>query len=138
DLTNATRVFFGLTPKDEHFLPNFRAEFKAIDHAFAMRDNDAELQVLSGATLANNFGENDERATMTALSLVCGACEGVRKAPVPEIVNLARRSLREQSFSLRAARKKVAIPSLDLDDKYRDLDLTLGSAGQNLQTLQRP
>lgn len=137
DLCDATRVFFGQAPKDEHFLPRYRAEFKVIDGAFPMRDNYAELQVLAGATLANHFGGGDERATMTALALVCGACDGARKAPVPEIVALARRSVRGQSSALRAAKKKVVISSPDLSEEYQTLKTTLGTGG-NLEALQGP
>src|SRR5438105_15806872 len=81
DLADATRVFFGQPPKDENFLAKYRTEFKATDGGFAMLDNDAELQVLAGATLANYFDEGDEWAIMTAFGLVCGRCEGNRNAP---------------------------------------------------------
>jgi hypothetical protein len=138
DFCDAARVFFGLTPKNDGFLPKYREEFKAVDTAFSMRDNNAELQVLAGATLANRFSERDGWGTMTALSLVCGACEGNRKAPVPEIVDLARRSLRDQSSSLRAAKKKIAIPSLDVNDNLENLKTVLGNAGVNLQTVREP
>src|SRR5262249_6592381 len=55
DLADATRVFFGMAPGSQGFLAKYRTEFKATDDAFPMRDNDAELQVLAGATLAKNF-----------------------------------------------------------------------------------
>lgn len=138
DLANATRVFFGLTPKDENFMAKYRAEFKATDDVFPMRDNDAELQVLAGATLARKFGGSDDWGTAAALALVCGASEGARKAPVPEIVDLARRALRDHSAGLRAAKKQAPLPVLDLGDKFQNLKGTLGSGGANFQTLQGP
>src|SRR5471032_2977151 len=71
DLCEAARVFYGLPPKHEEFLPIYRYEFKTADAAFPMRDNDAELQVLAGATLANYFREvRSDWVALSALSLV--------------------------------------------------------------------
>lgn len=138
DMCDAARVFFGLTPKDGDFLERYRQEFKDVDSAFAMHENQAELQVLAGATLANHFGAGDGWATAAALSLVCGACEGGRKSLVPEIVDLARRSLREYSASLRSARKKSVVAALDVNDKVQNLKTVLSNGGGNFQSLQGP
>jgi hypothetical protein len=138
DLCDAARVFFGLTPKDDAFLSKYREEFKAADSAFPMRDNGAELQVLAGATLANHFSNRNTLAIVTALSLSCGACEGRRKAPVPEIVDLARRTLRNQSSSLRVSRQQVVLPSLDVDETLKQLETVLNDPAVSLQTLKEP
>jgi hypothetical protein len=138
DLCDATRVFFGLPPKSEDFLQKYRDVFKATDSAFPMRDNDAEIRVLAGATLANHFTESDKWASLAALALVCGSCEGNRKAPVPEIVELARRDLRKRSSCLRAAKKKTALPASDLSDKVANLKTTIANAGANTQAIQGP
>ena len=106
DLAEATRLFFGLPPRDEQFLPKYRAEFKDTDDVFPLRDNDAELQALAGATLANHFSHNDDWAILAALAVTCGACQGGRKAPVPEIVDLAESALRERSASLARPRRR--------------------------------
>lgn len=138
DLTEVTRLFFGLRPREEDFLAKYRAEFKATDHVFPMRDNDAELQALAGATLANYFGHNDDWAILTALAVTCGANQGGRKAPVAEIVSLAESTLRERSSSLRTAQKKAVIPLVDLSEKVQNLKTTLQGGGSNFQALQGP
>lgn len=139
DLTNVTRVFFGLTPRDENFLAKYRAEFKATDDVFPMRYNGAELQVLAGATLARNFGGGEEWAAAAALALACGASGGARKAPVPEIVDLARKALREQSTGLRAAKNQPPLPpAFDLGEEFQNLKTTLSGVGGNFQTLHGP
>jgi hypothetical protein len=138
DLADATRIFFKLSPKDKDFLAMYRAEFKAADDEFSMLDNDAELQVLAGATLANHFDHHNERSILTSLFVVCATCQGARKAPIPEIVKLAGDTLQTHSSSLRASRKKLPLPSLDVNEKLQDLTTTLSAGGANFQSLHGP
>src|SRR5262245_13088182 len=81
DVSNASRLFFGLTIKESDWLPQFREDFKAVDATFSVRDNNAELQVLAGAALACMFTDSDTESTAAALALVCGSCNGNRSAP---------------------------------------------------------
>jgi hypothetical protein len=122
DLAELARLFYGLPLRDARFLGRFRAAFKATDDAFRMKDNDAEIRVLAGATLVNHFRDDqDEWGPAAALALVCANCQGLRAAPVGEIVTLAEEKLAGDSASLRGAMRETPIPALDLSEELRAL-----------------
>jgi hypothetical protein len=138
DIAETARLFLGLPLNNDQFLTTYRAAFKATDDAFPMRDNNAKLQVLAGATLVNHFGESDKWASISALAVICGVSQGARKAPVPEIVTLAETTLRDLSSSLRAPQKNVGVLSPELDEKVQNLKSTLSGGGNAFASLLGP
>ncbi len=122
DVTELVRLFYGLPPRDSQFLAKFRSAFKAADDAFRMKDNDAELRVLAGATLVNHFRYGqDGWSAAAALALVCTGCQGLRAAPIREIVRLAEDKLASESVGLRGAMRETPVPTMDLSAELKAL-----------------
>lgn len=138
DLISATRVFFALGPKDEEFLSKYRAGFKAVDDTFTMRDNDAEIQVLAGTTLVRLCMEGGKWEVAAALAVVCGAAEGARKSPVPEIVKLTQDALRDRSARLRTDSGPTPPPDFNPAEEFQSLKELLNTGGANFQALNGP
>ena len=119
------RLLYGRSAKDDSFLDTFRRPFKAVDVAFPMRGNAAELQVLAGATIVQLLeGERYELADAVALGNVCADYRGRHSnTPIPEIVNRARQYLVSQSESLRAPKEAPSFtrPSLQLQKLFEQL-----------------
>jgi len=111
DLLDAARLFYGLPQKDREFLTRFRGPFKAADDKFAMKDNDAELRVLAGATLVAHLNLVDWD-DVAALALTCGSFRDQRPAAVGDIVRIAREHLSAKSASLREP-KHPTLPKND-------------------------
>ncbi len=100
DIADMTRLLYGFHIAQETFINRFREAFKTADESFPMRDNDAELRVLAGATLVKHF----DFATFgpaCALALNCASYAGIRRPPVEDFLEQARSYLYNKSASLR-------------------------------------
>ncbi len=99
------RLFYTRPSKNTSFLEAYRQPFKEVDAAFPMRNNDLELQVLSGATLVHLWEMDKEKvelADAAALGMVCTGYRQLRqRVLVPEMVHRAQEHLSEQSGRLR-------------------------------------
>jgi GTPase-associated system-like protein len=119
DTLELVRVFYGSPRKTSRFVERYRDAFKACDLTFPMRDNDAELRVLAGATLvALLHARGGVLADVAALAIVSGDCRGLRPGDrAPDMLQEARRHLAARSADLRAPRtvKPPSAPKLDVD-----------------------
>jgi hypothetical protein len=121
ELAELVRLFFGLPSHDDKFLAKFRGVFKAADDAFPMRDNDPELRILAGATLAHHFPSKDSWGTASALAVLSADCQGHRTAPVPPILSHAEQSLSERAGSLRKSNEHQSQPQTDFSAELQAL-----------------
>ncbi len=121
DLFELVRLFYNLPFRGEQFLTKFRDAFKANDDVFPMRGNDAELQVLAGASLAHHFSYEEPWGSASALAVLSAGCQGLRDAPVPSIVALAEESLAECSASLRTVGADAESPRTNFDAELATL-----------------
>lgn len=136
DLLDATRLFYGVPPKDHEFLRRFRAPLKLADDKFSMLDNNAELRVLAGAFLASCFAMGDGRGVTAALALTVGSFQGRRTPAVADVVRLAREHLTSHSKLLRS-QATAEVPPTD----FATVQQALRQAFQNngpLQTAAEP
>jgi hypothetical protein len=119
DTLELVRVFYGSPRKSARFVDRYRDAFKACDLTFPMRDNDAELRVLAGATLVTLLhARGGTLADVAALAMVSGECRGLRPGDrVPDMLLEARRHLAARSVELRTPRKVTppVAPKLDVD-----------------------
>ncbi len=113
------RLFYGSPRTEARFVERYRDAFKARDVTFPMRDNDAELRVLAGATIVSLLdGRGGPVADAAALAMVCGDCRGRRPGErIADMLGEARGYLSGRSADLRAPRvvKTAVAPTLDVD-----------------------
>lgn len=129
------RIFFGLPTKDSGALDAYREHFKMADSAFPMRDNAAEIQMLSGATLVASLShEQTSVGDLAALVLVCGDFRGLRKIErLREVVLLGRGHLLKRSAGLRAPNPigPPRPPGIALEDAIQKLDESIAANTAN-------
>ena len=111
DAMNLVRVFQG-RGSDEEFLARFRTALHAKDSAFKMRDNDIELRVLAGGSIAKVLqGDPSYVRDAVALATVCGDYCGARPhRELEEIINLARHVLDSEAVRVRRVRDSIHKP----------------------------
>jgi GTPase-associated system helical domain len=113
------RLFYGSPRTDHRFVERYRDSFKTRDLTFPMRDNDAELRVLAGATIVSLLDvRSGPVADMAALAMACADCRGLRPGErVADILRESRSYLAARSASLRAPKhvKGLTRPSVDLE-----------------------
>jgi hypothetical protein len=123
------RLFFGSARGHARFVERYRDAFKAADVTFQMRDNDVELRVLAGATLASLLqGRGGPVADVVALAAVCADCRRLRPGDrIGDILREARSHLSSRSAALRLPRhvRTVAVPALDLEAMLEPLHAAL-------------
>lgn len=139
-LLELARLFHAKPPGDRDFEKAFRIPFFESDKAFKMQDNDIELAVLAGATLARVLsGKNRDHGVVAAFAIVCPSLQGKTKsATVPDVQNRARDYLASRSASLRTSaaksRERISVPQID------ELLNTIseGLAANTLPTINEP
>lgn len=106
DILDLARVFYRMKPNNDNFEEAFREAFQEIDSSFRMKDNDLELSVLAGASLACVFkGGSNLIAKLAAYASVCPDFQGsYKRAAVHDITVEARSSIRKWAS---ANRKKL-------------------------------
>jgi hypothetical protein len=118
-ILDLARIFYKRTPINAEFEKEFRSGFFKADTAFKMRDNEPELAILAGATLASIFkGKDNAIGDVAALATVCPCVQGkTTSAPVPDILDEAREYLVQRSTTLRKRDelqwKCISVPQLD-------------------------
>lgn len=118
-ILDLARIFYRRTPINAEFEKEFRSGFFKADAAFKMQDNEPELAILAGATLACIFKEKDNTiGDVAALTTVCPCVQGkITSAPLPDILNEAREYLVQRSATLRKTNelqwKCISVPQLD-------------------------
>ncbi len=134
------RLFHTKPFKDNDFIDKYREAFKKADSTFPMRDNDLELQVLAGASIVHHLDTSHKYATEVALATVCANYTRVASHVVfPEIINIARNYLSEQSINLRSRYKlsRVKISKINNMDKLMK-DLTKACQANTLPNTAPP
>ena len=116
DLLDASRVFYGMPPKSPNYIDRFRHYFKSADDKFRMLDNNAEVRVLSGATLVALFTAGDEWANTAALAITCPSFMGARASAAGDIERLARETIASRSISLREPEVSVQLADSFLEN----------------------
>jgi hypothetical protein len=105
------RCFVRIPLKGTQAMEGFTKELLSTDAAFPIENNEVEMQVLCGATLAAILEQPSPVADCAALLLISAVGQGFRKPPiVPDVVGLARSYLSERSGALRKldTRRKFA------------------------------
>ena len=129
EVLEVVRLFYGSAGADPRFVERYRDAFKASDVTFPMRDNDVELRVLAGATMAALLqGRGGPVADVAALATVTADCHGLRPGDrIADIAREARSHLAARSAALRVPRqvRSVAVPALDLDAVLEPLQTAL-------------
>ncbi len=129
DVLEVARLFHGAPRTDGRFVERYRDAFKACDVTFQMRDNDAELRVLAGATIVSLLGSRvGPMADLGALAMLCPDCRGLRHGDrLPDMLREARSYLLGRSAGLRASRnvRTMAIPTLDVESVLEPLQSAL-------------
>lgn len=97
-----TRVYLGLD-----FQPSTReklvAALKEHDATFPKRNNEFELQVLSGAAIASLVSRSDDGSLVPALAVLIAACHGEGGVgPLSDVFDLCREHIVEVGFEARA------------------------------------
>jgi GTPase-associated system helical domain len=118
DALEVVRLFYGSPRCLPRFAERYRDAFKSRDVTFPMRDNEAELQVLAGATIVALLDSRPGPvADVTALAMVSADCRGLRSGErLADMLGEARRYLWARSGALRLAKevKTVVPPALDV------------------------
>lgn len=102
-IADLARLFHARAPKEPSFVDQFRRAFHTVDAAFAMEDNDNELSVLAGASLAYLIDHSkDPTPTVAALAILCPMLKGVCGDPVvPAIAARAKQRLQTARATVR-------------------------------------
>jgi hypothetical protein len=128
DAFELVRLFYARPVKQSTFIESFRNAFKETDSAFLMRDNDLEIRILAGATIANILDQKpSSKSDATALATVSGAYQSLRpQILLPDIVKYARDYLTKESLRVREIEN---VPDLSITPPIsRDAVKTLKTA----------
>jgi hypothetical protein len=117
DALEVVRLFYGSPRCLPRFAERYRDAFKSRDVTFPMRDNEAELRVLAGATIVALLDSRPGSvADVTALATVCADCRGLRLGErLADMLGEARRYLWSRSAALRLAKEAKPLPPPTLD-----------------------
>jgi hypothetical protein len=104
------RILLSLPARNMEYRTQFAATFREADSAFGSRNNERELAVLAGVTIAEVLAKRGEIACATALAVLCASFSGGRtEPPVVDILGEAKEHLAAASRGLRA---DIALPSI--------------------------
>lgn len=135
------RLFYSRPAKLDISIETFRKAFKEADSAFLMRDNDLELRVLAGATIAHILdGEPSDLTDATALATVCAAYQNLRpQILLPDIVRYARGYLTREGIRVRqqgsVSSSSIAAPATPAVIKGLKTALTANNLSSSPETL---
>lgn len=98
------RLYYGIPLKDSKFPIEYRKAFKEADATFRMRDNDIELQILAGASIAHELTQDSSPvADVIGLAIMSLYCKGLRSGIInPDIINLAEIYIFAEGHRVRA------------------------------------
>jgi hypothetical protein len=103
---DVVRLFHGKPPNDSEFFEKYRDFFQKADTTFPMRNNDHELVVLAGGSIARFLEVSGGLADKVALATACAACQGLApERPLPEIIDIARNYIEKRSVTIRSHRE---------------------------------
>jgi hypothetical protein len=117
DALELVRLFYGSPRCLPRFAERYRDAFKARDVTFPMRDNDAEIRVLAGATVVALLDSRPGPvADVTALAMASADCRGLRSGErLTDMLGEARRYLWARSSALRLAKEATPAPPPTVD-----------------------
>jgi hypothetical protein len=117
DALEVVRLFYGSPRCLPRFAERYRDAFKARDVTFPMRDNEAEIRVLAGATIVALLDSRPGPvADVTALAVACADCRGLRSGErIGDMLAEARRYLWSRSSDLRVAKEAPPAPPPSVD-----------------------
>lgn len=96
DLTTETMIALAFRTKrpNTEYVNKVRQAFKAADDNFQLQQNDRELEILCGASLAALFNQGSQAAAYAALAVTTASLGGSRKPDLPiDLVGLAERAI---------------------------------------------
>jgi hypothetical protein len=117
DALEVVRLFYGSPRCLPRFAERYRDAFKARDVTFPMRDNEAEVRILAGATIVALLDNRPGPvADVTALAVASADCRGLRSGErIPDMLAEARQYLWGRSSSLRLAKEAKPAPPPTVD-----------------------
>lgn len=108
------RRFYGLPCRDADACSQFESALREADNAFTTTGREMEFTVLAGAALASTLEKSNPISIASALCLVVANCQGLRLAPIPDMVQDALQFLADESATLRnvggAIAKTIEVP----------------------------
>jgi GTPase-associated system helical domain len=118
DALEVVRLFYRSPRCLPRFAERYRDAFKARDVTFPMRDNEAEVRILAGATIVALLDSRPGPvADVTALAVASADCRGLRSGErIGDMLAEARRYLWARSSSLRQAKdaRPAPLPTVDV------------------------
>ena len=121
------RLFYHKAPKDKEYVSKFCNTFHEIDQSFPMLNNDLELSILAGASIAHCIESNPQHPTNIGLATVCANYlrRNINTRSQEEIVDITRKYLTQQSIHLR---ERTALNGINVDTKLDELKTALKNA----------
>jgi len=100
---DCVRLFLGYPFSEVDSHEGFVEIMRKDDSTFLSRDNELEVQVLTGAAILNKISNPSEIADLTSLAVLCAYCGGKRYGDVimEEVIEEAHRYLQERGRNVR-------------------------------------
>ena len=109
------RCFIRLPWKNQAIHQEFIGAFQDADAAFPVRNNEVELQVLSGSAIVALVETGNEFSDFAACVLDAAFARGLRKEPVvPEILAVVEKYISSRSLAIREIAPRTRVTGVDL------------------------
>ncbi len=134
EVLELVRLLFSLPLRDKTFNEKFTEAFRSADATFPMRNNQKELSVLAGATIAKMLDEVNKWDNLAALTTLCASFLPYRSGPpLNDIIFEAREYLLSSSARLRTNLEfsSIELPSLKIKNLKNTLNQHLESCDPN-------
>lgn len=119
------RLLFSLSLHEKDFCEIFCEKFRSVDSTFPLRDNEQELTILAGTTIAEIVATQNKFANLVALATVCASFLPHRSEPyIEDILSETKEYLLTKSAGLRGDIKQFSsnLPDLKINDTINKLE----------------
>lgn len=118
------RLLFSLQLHEEKFHETFCEKFRSVDSTFPMRNNEQELTILAGTTIAEIIAKQSELANLVALATICASfLPHSSEPPIGDILSETKKYLLIKSTELRGDIKQFSsnLPDFKINDTINKL-----------------